>query len=200
MGEPFPHIPLTERLPEDRLDSWRKIADDLSRDVATFQRWERREGMPVHPFLGEMIPQWQPTNGMARMASELNARLNQCLERDEQGRSCLTVTLPNEAALETLAQPLAALLTANPTSQSDRAPLAKRVDDQNAFDLSPVGHVLGIKRTTSKHFGGRDDGAVPIRETMRNLQIQRLGKHRSGDVLNFKSHPRTDQASGDRVR
>ena len=71
--------------------------------------------MPVHPFLGEIIPQWQPTNGMARMASELNARLNQCLERDEQGRSCLTVTLPNEAALETLAQPLAALLTANPT-------------------------------------------------------------------------------------
>ena len=30
-GRTFPHIPLTERLPEDRLDSWRKIADDLSR-------------------------------------------------------------------------------------------------------------------------------------------------------------------------
>jgi hypothetical protein len=37
------------------------------------------------------------------MASELKARLDECLERDEQGRPRLTVTLPNEAALENLA-------------------------------------------------------------------------------------------------
>src|ERR1700729_453091 len=34
--------------PEDRLDSWKEIAAYLSRDVTTVQRWERREGMPVH--------------------------------------------------------------------------------------------------------------------------------------------------------
>jgi Tol biopolymer transport system component len=32
----------------DRLDSWKKIAAFLKRDVSTVQRWERREGMPVH--------------------------------------------------------------------------------------------------------------------------------------------------------
>jgi Tol biopolymer transport system component len=32
----------------DRLDSWKKIASYLKRDVSTVQRWERREGMPVH--------------------------------------------------------------------------------------------------------------------------------------------------------
>jgi Tol biopolymer transport system component len=32
----------------DRLDSWKKIAVYLKRDVSTVQRWERREGMPVH--------------------------------------------------------------------------------------------------------------------------------------------------------
>src|SRR6185503_391599 len=33
---------------EDRLDSWKEIAAYLRRDVTTVQRWEKREGMPVH--------------------------------------------------------------------------------------------------------------------------------------------------------
>jgi superfamily II DNA/RNA helicase len=61
-------------------------------------------------FLGEMIPQREPTDGAARIAREFKARLDECLERDEQGRPRLTVTLPNEAALENLARSLAALL------------------------------------------------------------------------------------------
>ena len=32
----------------DRLDSWKEIAAYLRRDVTTVQRWEKREGMPVH--------------------------------------------------------------------------------------------------------------------------------------------------------
>jgi Tol biopolymer transport system component len=34
--------------PHDRLDSWKKIAAYLKRDVTTVQRWERREQLPVH--------------------------------------------------------------------------------------------------------------------------------------------------------
>src|SRR6202162_6358482 len=34
--------------PLDRLDSWKEIATYLHRDVKTVQRWEKREGMPVH--------------------------------------------------------------------------------------------------------------------------------------------------------
>jgi Tol biopolymer transport system component len=33
---------------EGRLDSWKKIAVYLKRDITTVQRWEKREGMPVH--------------------------------------------------------------------------------------------------------------------------------------------------------
>jgi Tol biopolymer transport system component len=33
---------------DDRLDSWKRIAAYLKRDVTTVQRWERREAMPVH--------------------------------------------------------------------------------------------------------------------------------------------------------
>ena len=65
-------------------------------------------------FLGEMIPQREPTTGAAKMAGEFKARLDECLERDEQGRPRLTVTLPNETALENLARSLAALLANRP--------------------------------------------------------------------------------------
>lgn len=34
--------------PADRLDSWKEIAAFLRRDVRTVQRWEKKEGLPVH--------------------------------------------------------------------------------------------------------------------------------------------------------
>jgi Tol biopolymer transport system component len=36
---------------EDRLSSWKAIAAYVKRDITTVQRWERREGMPVHRHL-----------------------------------------------------------------------------------------------------------------------------------------------------
>jgi len=41
--------------PEDRLDSWKEIAAYLNRDVTTAQRWEKREGMPVHRHLHDRM-------------------------------------------------------------------------------------------------------------------------------------------------
>ena len=37
-----------DRSSGDRLDSWKEIATYMRRDVKTVQRWEKREGMPVH--------------------------------------------------------------------------------------------------------------------------------------------------------
>ncbi|MGH9685332.1 MAG: DNA-binding protein [Candidatus Acidiferrales bacterium] len=48
MGEPSPDTPASVGPPQDRLDSWKEIAAYLNRDVTTVQRWEKREGMPVH--------------------------------------------------------------------------------------------------------------------------------------------------------
>src|SRR5688572_11375280 len=33
---------------QDRLGSWKAIAAYVNRDVTTVQRWEKREGMPIH--------------------------------------------------------------------------------------------------------------------------------------------------------
>jgi Tol biopolymer transport system component len=55
MSEPATDTPPSERPPEDRLDSWKEIASYLNRDVTTVQRWEKREGMPVHRHLHDRL-------------------------------------------------------------------------------------------------------------------------------------------------
>ena len=54
------NVPPSQDLPVDpkldgRLDSWKKIARYLKRDVSTVQRWERREAMPVHRHLHDKL-------------------------------------------------------------------------------------------------------------------------------------------------
>src|ERR1700691_2596507 len=53
MGEPSLGTPQSQS--EDRLDSWKEIASYLKRDVTTVQRWEKREGMPVHRHLHDRM-------------------------------------------------------------------------------------------------------------------------------------------------
>ncbi len=50
-SESFPGATPSESKPEQRLDSWKEIAAYLERDITTVQRWEKREGMPVHRHL-----------------------------------------------------------------------------------------------------------------------------------------------------
>jgi Tol biopolymer transport system component len=49
MDKPFQELPNGPN--EGRLDSWKKIAVYLKRDITTVQRWEKREAMPVHRHL-----------------------------------------------------------------------------------------------------------------------------------------------------
>jgi len=55
MGDPVARDPLPQGTVEDRLDSWKEIAAYLRRDVTTAQRWEKREGMPVHRHLHDKL-------------------------------------------------------------------------------------------------------------------------------------------------
>jgi Tol biopolymer transport system component len=55
MGDTSLGTPPSVKLSEDRLDSWKEIAAYLSRDVTTVQRWEKREGMPVHRHLHDRM-------------------------------------------------------------------------------------------------------------------------------------------------
>ena len=55
MGDLSPGTMPSQKLHDDRLDSWKEIAAHLNRDVTTVQRWEKREGMPVHRHLHDRM-------------------------------------------------------------------------------------------------------------------------------------------------
>ena len=67
MGGPASGAQTTDKPAESRLDSWKEIAAYLSRDVTTVQRWEKREGMPVHRHVHDK------RGSVYAVASELDA-------------------------------------------------------------------------------------------------------------------------------
>ena len=82
----------------DRLDSWKRIAQYLKRDVTTVQRWERREAMPVHrhqhaklgsvfAYKGE-LDTWWASRGTQLVEREVS---------DQRGSSAVTTTTEGSA-------------------------------------------------------------------------------------------------------
>src|ERR1700674_36000 len=53
--EPPSSTPLGQSRPDNFLDSWKEIAAYLEREVRTVQRWEKKEGLPVHRQIHEKM-------------------------------------------------------------------------------------------------------------------------------------------------
>ncbi len=64
-------------------------------------------------FLSELVPPSEPDETSKQMTGMLKQQLEQSLETGEDGRPKLTITLPDASALNTLAEALGRLLTAN---------------------------------------------------------------------------------------
>ncbi|WP_348264595.1 hypothetical protein P8935_08680 [Telmatobacter sp. DSM 110680] len=93
MGEPFSGAMPSASPPEDRLDSWKEIAAYLKRDVTTVQRWEKREGMPVHRHLHEKTGSvYAYREELAAWASGRNLRVAQ------ENENSLSSSIPAESA------------------------------------------------------------------------------------------------------
>src|SRR5580698_3431423 len=74
---------------EDRLDSWKEIAAYLNRDVTTVQRWEKREGMPVHRHLHDRM------GSVYASRTELDAwTRSRSLRAQENGSDAVSPTVP----------------------------------------------------------------------------------------------------------
>ena len=61
-------------------------------------------------FLGELMAEHHETEASKQLAVDLKNRLTECVDQDESGKQRLTVTLPDGAAMESLANSLARLL------------------------------------------------------------------------------------------
>lgn len=77
---------------DDLLGSWKKIAVHLKRDVTTVQRWEKREGMPVHRH------QHDKSGSVYAFRSELNAWTHS--RRDLPSGSASESAVSNVAAVD----------------------------------------------------------------------------------------------------
>jgi len=85
---------LPDPLPEAPLDSWKEIATYVKRDVSTVQRWEKREGMPIHRHLhdkrgsvyalGSELDAWLQ-NRRPRLEQEQEARGGDAMPADAEG-------------------------------------------------------------------------------------------------------------------
>ena len=94
MSEPISGAQPPEKASEERLDSWKEIAAYLKRDVTTVQRWEKREGMPVHRHLHDK------RGSVYALASELDdwqqGRRLQLPEDEESGAGPPQTTQENQ--------------------------------------------------------------------------------------------------------
>ncbi len=61
-------------------------------------------------FIGEMFPRKEETEETLHLAESLKSRLADCLEKDENGRMKMTITLQDESVLNNLAKSLAQIL------------------------------------------------------------------------------------------
>jgi ERCC4-related helicase len=61
-------------------------------------------------FIGEMFADRAADEQMEKLAGAFKAKLSDCLEKTEDGRLNMTITLPNEAFLDTMARSLAGMV------------------------------------------------------------------------------------------
>lgn len=99
---------------DDALESWKEIAAYLKRDVTTVQRWEKKEGLPVHRHLHDKsgsvfarraeLDRWR----RARTVSPEAVEAGEGLDRDRPGDP----EAPSRASREPVASARAGLLFA----------------------------------------------------------------------------------------
>ncbi len=216
-----------QRPSDDRLDSWKKIAVYLKRDVTTVQRWEKREGMPVHRHLHDRM------GSVFAFRSELDAWTQRRTERpSENGHEPVSdepvqpQTLPAASAtarVRRIAMACVALLTAvavpaivviERTDQFWQNPIAGAVYQQ-ITDMDGKNEAAAISRDGQfvaflSDRGGHTDVWVTqvgsgqfhnltrgVEGELVNPSIRTLGFSPDGSLVTFWLRTHTGSAGGD---
>jgi hypothetical protein len=107
--------------PDAALDeSQHREVDRQARSVADRQRMAEAGGQllgAAFQFLGQMLPPQPDSPESKLLATDLKQRFSECIEQDEAGKPKLTITLPDTAVLDELAESLARLLSIRPVNQ-----------------------------------------------------------------------------------
>ncbi len=105
---------LLGKKPDAALDeSLRERTESETRVLARKERIAEAGGELISAafnFLGEMFPQGEETEQVARLTESFKNSLSGCLDKDQKGKLRLTVTLPDESALDNLARSIAKMV------------------------------------------------------------------------------------------
>ncbi|PXF59403.1 MAG: helicase [Deltaproteobacteria bacterium] len=100
--------------PEAPVDESRK--EQIEREAQQLLRKEKIAGAggqllgAAFAFMSEILPQKEETEQTIQMAETFKSRLQECMEKDENGNLKMTITLPDESVLDNLAKSLAQVL------------------------------------------------------------------------------------------
>ncbi len=189
MAEASPGTPPSVRLPEDPLDSWKEIAAYLHRDVKTVQRWEKREGMPVHRHVHDK------RGSVYALSSELDAWLQSRKPRleEEEKRTprvsrwlvlggvavlalfavtyVITRVLASKNATRPKITSLAVLPLKNLSGDPTQEYLADGMTEALIGRLSNIHDLRVVSRTSAMHF---KDTQLSVPEIARTLRVDAL--------------------------
>ncbi len=94
------------------------LKEQVEREAEQFARREKMAKAggqllgAAFAFIGEMFPEKEETEETIQMAKAFKERLSECLDKGESGELKMTITLPDEAVLDTLAKSLAKMVNA----------------------------------------------------------------------------------------
>ena len=100
--------------PDAALDESRKV--EVEREAERLARKEKIASAgsqllgAAFAFIGEMFPQREEKEQTLQLTETFRKRLSECLDKDDEGRLKMTITLPDESILDNMAKSLAQIL------------------------------------------------------------------------------------------
>ena len=173
-------------LPRDaRLDSWKEVAAYLKRDVTTVQRWEKREGMPVHRHLHDKL------GSVYAFRAELDAWAEARVVRAERDRTAAgpaDVLVADRRRLRIYASIIVGLILASSIAILVGARVRSRRTEEfllNAFADAQVQSVTnfdGLEQAAAMSRDGQFAAFLSDRDGRMDVWITRIG---SGEAHNL---------------
>jgi len=149
--DPSQSPPSSQAKADERLDSWKEVAVYLKRDVRTVQRWERKEGLPIHRHVHDK------KGSVFAFKSELDTWRAQRLLSDPHPGKVILAVLPFES------------LSSDPTYEYLSDGLTEELITQLAA-LYPQ-QIRVMARTTVMQYKGTRE---PVSEIGRELQVKHV--------------------------
>ncbi len=170
MNTPLPGTPseTTSPAPDDRLSSWKAIAAYVKRDITTVQRWEKREGMPIHRHLHDK------RGSVYAFRRELDGWFRQRraqLDSDERGRRERRVRLRRWLIVGVAVALVAAVLGTLWLRERD----TPSTDQLEAAQVVPLTDFDGLEQGAAISRDGRFAAFVSDREGRPDVWVTQIG-------------------------